>query len=154
RLLRRNVATTNPAKPNFVILTGGQRSQGVELETALDLLPGWNLTAAYAYIDAKVTEDTVIPVGTRTQNVPNNSYSLWPRYEFQRGWARGIGLGIGGRYYSAQAGDLKDTFQIPRYGLADALVSYRHGRFRVQLNVNNMFNKRYFPGSYDALYVL
>lgn len=153
-LLRRNVATPNPANPNFVLLTGQQRSQGIEVETTLNLLPGWNLTAAYAYVDAKVTEDNLIPIGTRAQNVPRNSYNLWTRYEFQRGRARGIGFGIGGQYYSAQAGDQMDTFQIPRYGLADALVSYRRGRFRLQLNINNLLNKRYFTGSYDAFYVL
>jgi iron complex outermembrane recepter protein len=154
RLLRRNVATPNPANPNFVLLTGEQRSRGIELETTLNLLPGWSLTAAYAYVDAKVTADNAIPVGTRTQNVPRNSYNLWTRYEFQRGRGKGIGFGIGGQYYSAQAGDQLDTFQIPRYGLADALVSYRRGRFRLQLNINNLLNKRYFTGSYDALYVL
>ena len=153
-LLRRNVATPNPVNPNFVLLTGEQRSQGIELETALNLLPGWSLTAAYSYVDAKVTKDNAIPVGTRAQNVPRNSYNLWTRYEFQRGWARGFGFGRGAQYYSAQAGDQLDTFQIPRYGLADALVSYRHGRFRLQLNINNLLNKRYFTGSYDALYVL
>jgi iron complex outermembrane recepter protein len=154
RLLRRNVATPNPVNPNFVLLTGEQRSQGIELETALNLLPGWSLTAAYSYVDAYVTKDNAIAVGTRTQNVPRNSYNLWTRYEFQRGWARGLGFGIGGQYYSAQVGDQMDTFQIPRYGLADALVSYRQGRFRLQLNINNLLNKRYFTGSYDALYVL
>lgn len=154
RLLRRNVATPNPVNPNFVLLTGEQRSQGIELETTLNLLPGWSLTAAYSYVDAKVTKDNAIPVGARAQNVPRNSYNLWTRYEFQRGRARGIGFGIGGQYYSAQAGDQLNTFQIPEYGLADALVSYRRGRFRLQLNVNNLLNKRYFTGSYDALYVL
>jgi iron complex outermembrane receptor protein len=154
RLHRRNVATPNPANPNFVLLTGKQRSQGIELETTLNLLPGWSLSAAYAHIDARVTEDNAIPVGTLTQNVPRNSYNLWTRYEFQRGRARGIGFGIGGQYYSAQAGDQLDTFHILRYGLADALVFYRRGRFRLQLNVNNLLNKRYFTGSYDALYVL
>jgi iron complex outermembrane recepter protein len=154
RLLRRNVATPNPVNPNFILLTGEQRSQGIELETTLNLIPGWSLTAAYAYIDARVTADNAIPIGTRTQNVPRNSYNIWTRYEFQRGRARGIALGIGGQYYSAQAGDQLDTFQIPRYGLADLLVSYRRGRFRLQLNLNNTLNRRYFTGSYDPLYVL
>jgi iron complex outermembrane receptor protein len=154
RLLRRNVATTNPVNPNFVLLTGEQRSQGIELETTLNLRPGWNLSAAYAYTDAEVAEDSDIPVGTPTLNVPRNSYNLWTRYEFQRGWARGIGFGIGAQYYSAQSGDLMNSFQIPSYGLAGASASYRRGRFRLQLNVNNLLNKRYFAGSYDAIYVL
>jgi iron complex outermembrane recepter protein len=153
-LSRKNVTTANPANPSFVLLTGEQRSQGIEIETALQLLPGWNLIGAYAYIDSKVTEDNVITVGTRTQNVPRNSYNLWTRYEFQRGWARGFGLGAGGRYYASQVGDLTDTFRIPGYGLADASVFYGHGRFRLQLNLNNLLNKRYFTGSYDQYFVL
>jgi iron complex outermembrane recepter protein len=154
RLFRKNVATANPASPSFVQLTGEQRSQGIELETSLNLLPGWSLTAAYAYTDATVTKDTVIPVGTHTINVPKNSYNIWTRYEFQRGWARGISFGIGGRYYSSQSGDLMETFHIPSHGLADTAVSYRQGRFRLQLNVNNLLNKRYFAGSYNDVYVL
>jgi iron complex outermembrane receptor protein len=47
-----------------------------------------------------------------------------------------------------------NSFQIPSYGLAGASASYRRGRFRLQLNVNNLLNKRYFAGSYDAIYVL
>jgi outer membrane receptor for monomeric catechols len=62
--------------------------------------------------------------------------------------------GAGGRYYSSQVGDMTDTFRIPGYGLADAAVFYRHGRFRLQLNANNLLNKRYFTGSYDQYYVL
>ena len=154
RLFRKNVATANPVNQNFVVLTGGQRSQGIEAETALNLRPGWNLTAGYAYTDARVTEDTVIPVGTHTINVPRNSYNLWTRYEFQRGRARGLGFGIGGQYYSAQSGDQLETFHIPGYGLADASVSYRRGRLRLQLNLNNLLNKRYFAGSYSDVYVL
>lgn len=43
------------------------------------------------------------------------------------GWARGLGLGFGGTYYTDQSGDLLDTLKIPAYGLVDASVFYRRG---------------------------
>jgi iron complex outermembrane receptor protein len=67
--------------------------------------------------------------------------------------ATGIGLGIGTRDYSRQAGDLYNAFQLPSYGLTDASVSYRRGPFHVQLTACNLGDKRYYTGSYNDLYV-
>ncbi len=50
--------------------TEAQRSQGIEL------LPGWKVIASYAYIDAEVTKDNIIPIGNRVFNVPENQASL------------------------------------------------------------------------------
>lgn len=152
-LRRSNILTADVSHPNFYVLTGQQRSRGVEFETSALLRPGWNLTAAYAFIDARVTEDNTIPIGTRTWNAPRHSVSVWSRYEVQRGWARGLGFGAGVRYYTDQAGDLNDTFRIPSYGLVDASVSYEWQHWRLQLNAYNLANARYFTGSYDNLYV-
>lgn len=152
-LQRNNVLTPDVAHPNFFVLTGKQRSQGVEFETSALLRPGWNVTAAYAYIFARVTDDTQITPGTPTRNAPRNSGSAWTRYEFQRGWWRGIALGVGGRYYSRQAGDLTNSFQLPSYGLFEASISYRRGPFHIQLNGYNLADVRYATGSYSDVYV-
>jgi iron complex outermembrane receptor protein len=119
-LSRTNVTTSDAVHPNFYSVTGQQRSRGVELELTLQLLPGWNVTAAYSLIDAKVTDDTDIPVGTPTQNAPRHSVNIWSTYEVRRTWLRGLGVGFGGRAYTNQSGDLFDTFKIPGYGLLDA----------------------------------
>lgn len=152
-LVRQNVASNDPDHPNFVLMTGKQRSRGVELETSYRPTTGWNFIAAYTYIDAKVIEDTVTPIGTRTQNVPHHSISFWTTYEVERGWARGFGFGFGARRYTDQSGDLSDSFRIPSYGLADGSIFYRNGRLLVRANFNNLTDKRYFTGSYDQLYV-
>lgn len=152
-LIRSNLLTSDASHPNFYVLTGKQRSRGVEFEAAYTILRGWNMTAAYAFVNARVTEDNDIPVGTRTQNAPRNMFSTWTRYEIQRGFARGLAFGAGGRYYTDQAGDLYDTFRIGSYGVADASASYRIGRFSIQLNGYNLTNTRYFTGSYDIVYV-
>ena len=37
------------------------------------------------------------------------------------------------------------AFTLPSYALVDAGLSYRFGPWGVRLNVNNLFDKRYFP---------
>lgn len=64
--------------------TGEQQNQGVELDVSGEILPGWNIIASYAYIDAEVTEDNTIPVSNRLFNTPEHSASLWTTYEIQR----------------------------------------------------------------------
>lgn len=153
QLNRGNVSTSDPAHPNFYLVTGKQRSRGVELEATLHPLAGWNLTTAYSYIDAEVTQDTILPAGTPTINAPKNLFNLWSTYEVPRGLARGLGFGVGGRRYSDQSGDLAHSFQLPGYGVVDASVTYRRGPSQWQVNMNNLGNTRYWAGSYSNVYV-
>lgn len=152
-LERSNVLTPDFLHPNFSVLTGKQRSQGAEFELSSLLRRGWNVTAAYAYTFARVTADNQIPTGTPTWNAPRNSVSLWTHYELPQRKLQGIAFGLGIRYYSRQAGDLLNSFQIPSYGLTDASVSYRRGPFHVQVNSFNLADVRYATGSYSNVYV-
>ena len=56
-LTRTNVLTEDPNDPIFSIQSGKQRSHGVELDVAGEILPDWNITAGYAYNDASVVEE-------------------------------------------------------------------------------------------------
>jgi iron complex outermembrane receptor protein len=153
QLNRKNVATTDPAHPNFYLLTGEQRSRGVELEATLHPLTGWNVTTAYSYINAEVLKDTSLAAGTPTINSPKNLFNIWTTYEVPHGAARGLGFGVGGRHYTEQSGDLADSFQLPGYGIVDASVTYKRGRSHWQLNANNVGDTRYASGSYNDVYV-
>lgn len=153
-LTRQNVATSDPQNPGFYRVTGEQRSRGVELDVATRPRPGWDFIVAYAYTDAVVTKDNDIPVGDRTLNVPRHAFNAWTKYALQSGPLRGLGFGVGGRYYSDQAGDLPNTFKLPAYGLLDMALFYTRGPLHFQVNVENVLDARYFPGSYDRNYVL
>lgn len=156
QLTRSNVATENLATPDPFdsIVTGQQRARGFEFEIAANPLPGLELTAAYTYINAEVTQDNVLPVGTPLQGVPENCLNMWIKYTLQEGVLKGLGVGLGGTYYSSQSGDIANTFDLPAYGVMDAAVYYKRGRCRAQVNFNNILNSRYFVGSYDELFVL
>ena len=153
QLNRKNVATSDIPHPTYYLVTGQQRSRGVEFEATLHPLAGWNVTTAYSYINAEVTQDKVLAVGTPTLNAPKNIFNVWTTYEVPRGVVRGLSVGIGGRRYTDQSGDLANSFRLPGYGIVDASATYRRGRAQWQLNANNLVNARYYSGSYNNLYV-
>ena len=95
-LTRENVATSNLSTPdpNDATVSGEQRSQGFEFEVAARPIAGLELTAAYACLDAEVTEDNDIPVGIPLLGVPEHSVNAWLKYTLQEGSLRGLGFGV------------------------------------------------------------
>ena len=53
-----------------------------------------HLSVAYAYQDAEITRDQSATVldGARLAAVPENSFSLWNRYDFTPMWGVGVGV--------------------------------------------------------------
>ncbi len=152
-ITRSNVLTTDPANPNFSVQTGEQRSTGVELIATGEILPGWNIVAGYAYTNARITEDNTFEVGNRLNNVPENAFSLWSTYEIQSGDLQGLGFGLGLFYVGERQGNLENTFQVPGYTRTDAALFYNRNNFRIAINIENLFDIRYFEASESELRV-
>jgi iron complex outermembrane recepter protein len=152
-LTRSNVLTADPTDPNFSIQTGEQRSRGIELNLAGELLPGWNIFAGYSYMDARITKDNTFPIDNRVLNAPENSFNLWTTYEIQRGLLQGFGGGLGFFFVGERQGDLENSFTLPSYFRTDASVFYRRGKLRVALNIRNLFNVDYFESSFSDTFV-
>ena len=146
-LVRQNVATDDPQHPMFYVVTGEQRSRGIEVEGGWLPTAAWELRGAYAYLDAEVTQDTTLPVGIPLANVPRNSASLWGKYTVQAGALQGLGLSLGAVYNSDkhfyEYGDR--LYTLPSYTLIDAGVSYAFGTAELQLTASNLTDRRYFP---------
>jgi len=153
-LRRSNVLTQDPANPGFQVQVGEQASNGVELDIAGEILPGWNIIANYAYTNARVTQDNEFPVGRRLINVPEHAASLWTSYEIQEGDLAGLGVGVGVYFQGERNGDFRTPFILPSYTRTDASIFYRRGHFRTQLNFQNIFNVRYFEGARDQFRVI
>lgn len=149
-LTRSNVLTEDPDNPGFQIQTGEQNSRGVELSLTGEILPGWSIFTGYAYTDARITEDNTFQPGSQLPNVPYHSFNLWTAYEIQRGDLQGLGFGLGLFYVGDRAGDLDNTYQIPSYFRTDAAIYYRRDRFRVTLNIKNLFDTEYFANASSA----
>jgi len=150
-LTRSNVPTADNrpgVPPGFSIQVGEQRSRGVELSLAGEILPGWNIIGGYAYTDARTTQDNDISVGSRLPLVPENSFNLWTTYEIKQGSLQGLGFGLGLFFVGEKVPFNRDpTFQIPSYLTTDAAIFYRRDRFRAALNIKNLFDVTYFEAA-------
>jgi len=157
-LTKTNVTTPDPnpalAVQGFQVQLGEQRSRGIELDVAGELLPGWKIIASYALTDAEVTADNAIPVGNQLKNVPQNQASLWTTYEIQKGDLKGLGFGLGLFYVGERQGNLENSFQIKDYLRTDAALYYRRNGFNAAINVRNLFNIDYVSAvNFGSLYV-
>lgn len=152
-LTRSNVLTTDPNNPQFEIQTGEQSSRGVELNVAGEILPGWSITAGYAYNDARITEDNTFTEGNSLKNAPENAVSLWSTYRISKGSLSGLGFGLGLFYVGERQGDLDNTFTLPDYLRTDAAIFYERDQFKAALNVRNLFDINYFETAESDLRV-
>ena len=147
-LTRTNVLVTDPNNQDFQIQTGEQNSQGVELSLTGEIFPGWNISAGYAYTNARITKDTTFEVGSRLESVPDHSFNVWTTYEIQKGDLKGLGFGLGLFFVGDRPGNLQNTYDIPSYLRADASIFYKRDRFQVGLNFKNLFDTEYFEIGY------
>ena len=148
-----NLTTTDPENPQFEIQTGEQNSQGIELKTQGEILPGWNIVASYAYTNAEVTEDNVFEVGNSLANVPENAVNFWNTYTISEGDLAGLGFGLGLSYIGEREGDLDNSFQLNDYFRTDAAFYYRRNDLNLALNFQNLFDVDYIEFADDDLRV-
>ena len=148
-----NLTTEDPENLQFDIQTGEQNSQGIELQTKGEILPGWNITASYAYTDAKITEDNELTIGNSLANVPENAVNLWTTYTISEGSLSGLGFGLGLFYVGEREGDIDNSFQLDDYLRTDAAIYYRRDKLNLALNFNNLFDVDYVDTSNGDLSV-
>ena len=96
-LERTNVAIADPLDPTHSILVDGQRVKGVELGIAGNITSSWSVMGAYAYQDGEIVNNQTATVlkGARLAALPENTFSLWNRYDFNPMWGVGLGSSIG-----------------------------------------------------------
>ncbi len=153
-ITKSNVLTANPVNTDFSIQVGEQKSRGIELDVTGEILPGWNIIASYAYLNAQITEDNTYEVGNRLNPIPQNSASLWTTYTIQSGSLRGMGFGAGVFFVDQRPGDLDNSFFLPDYTRVDAAIYYDSDDFRAALNFKNLFDTEYFAGSQNRAAVV
>ncbi len=151
RLDRTNVPTPDPGTFFTSIQTGAQRSEGIEADVIYEPSPAFSLLASYGYSDARVTADTVIPVGSRLPRVPDHRGRIAARYRFLDGDLKGLEVGAGVTAASDSVIALPNGAEVDGYVVADAQASYTLGGIRIGLRVDNLFGADYFvPYQYFA----
>jgi catecholate siderophore receptor len=142
RLDRNHVKNTDPNDPTRLVGTGQQRTQGLVASAAGNLTPRWKITGGYANFSAHVTQDTAAtPAGRRVGLVPRHQATVWSTYDLTI--RLGIGAGIVGQ--SGMFTSFTNQVRLPSFTRADAAAYYRIGRYRLALNLENLFDAAYYP---------
>lgn len=155
RTYRENVSTPDPTDLRFVMAVGEQRHQGVEFDVNGQPVPGLNLNATFAYLDAVITEDNRAgAVGSYPTRVPRGYMGrLFATYQIQSGPLQGFGLGGGVYFHGKYEVSVPNSIKTDEYQRVDAVLFYRGSkRYDVAVNIRNLLNATYIesPGGINT----
>ena len=142
RLDRTNTRATDPNDPTRIVQTGSQRTNGFELGVNGSITRAWKVAGGYAYQDAWITSATAAArAGAQVAQVPHHMFSLWNNYQFHPRLGAGLGVLSRANMFAA----IDNVVTLPSYTRADAAIFYSlTEKMRLQANVENLFNRRYF----------
>jgi catecholate siderophore receptor len=142
-LIRTNVPIPDPSGNGLFIPSGAHKIRGFETAVTGYVMPDWQTMFGYAYTDARITSATsatIVP-GNRVQLVPYNQFSLWNKYQINPTWAAALGV----IYFSDSFASSDDSVRLLGFVRVDAaLYAKVDENWRVQFNVENIFNKGYW----------
>ena len=139
---------------------GASKVDGFELGLNGNITEKWAVSAGYTYLDSESTKNGVSCRGTNCTdqtvfngnvmpNVAKNSATLWTTYDILPQFTLGAGAVAMDKVY----GDLANTKFVPGYVRYDAMARYNVNKnVDLQLNVNNLSDKRYFTKAYASHY--
>ncbi|MFM9827665.1 MAG: TonB-dependent receptor [Sphingomonas sp.] len=141
--LDRSNTRSPSAVAGVIVQTGRQRSRGIELEGRGEVLPGWQLSFAYALQEARIAETTAAaPAGRAVGLVPRHALSTFSRVALTK-W---LGAGLGVTYQSEKFTSISNAVRLPAFTRLDAALFARlTDRIDAQVNIENITNTRYFP---------
>ena len=130
--------------------SGRVRSQGVEAEASGEVLPGLELFAGYTYNTTKFLSDPTQEGDIFSTWTPKHMLRVWANYRLP-GTLNKYSIGSG---VNVQTDTLSSDrkFGLPGFAVWKARVGYQvNNEVSVALNVNNLFDKKYFVPSYNTL---
>lgn len=158
RLEKQDMRVTDPANPGFFIKTGKTRTEGIEIGLQGDVTSWWQVYGGYAHLDAKTIDPiagnantpgnsgaTNIPANRKLPLVPMNTFSFWNKFDLGSGWGTALGVIYQGDSFAT----INNTTQLQSFYRVDGAVYYTFsgGKTRIALNIENLFDKEYFPTS-------
>lgn len=137
---------------------GEVEAKGIELSAAGKITEKWNVFGGYIYLDTEQTKtsDYGLPTdmaiggastkGKQLAGVAKNSASLWTTYDILPSLTVG-----GGAYYMDRVfANPNNSLYVPSYVRWDAMANYKvNDRVNLQLNLQNLTDKRYFNQTYN-----
>ena len=138
-----NRRTSDPNDPTLTVMTGLQRSRGVELTATGKLVGNWYMRGGVGVQDTTIEKDNNGLEGKRVNNVAKHNGSLFLTWKPEMGWYGETGLTLVGQRYADNA----NTTVLPGYGRWDALVGYRFKDWDLRAALNNITDREYYASA-------
>ena len=148
RLQRGNVAVPDPENAGATLLVDAQRTTGVELGLEGDLTSRWSVAGGYAWQRGVITHSisASAEAGARLPHMPSHWMSLWNRLALTSRFAAGLGV----LYRSDIFASTDNRVRLPGWVRVDAAAYYDlDDRWRLQVNVENLADDRYFASAHN-----
>lgn len=146
RLDRTNTSAPDPNDAALLVQTGSQRTRGIELGASGSLTEKLQIVGGAAWQEAEiVSATTAAKAGAKVALVPERTLSLWTRYQL----LSPLGIGIGIIDQSDMFAAIDNSVTLPGFTRVDGALFVRVGPgLSAQLNVENLFDERYYPTSH------
>ncbi|WP_336335379.1 TonB-dependent siderophore receptor [Pseudomonas putida] len=141
-----NRRTRDPNDPTITLLTGLQRSRGIELTATGNIVGNWYVRGGIGLQDATIVKDNNGQEGNRISDVAKRNGSLFVTWKPELGWYAETGLTLVGERYA----DTQNTTVLPGYGRWDALAGYRTHDWDVRAALSNIADKTYYSSATSA----
>jgi iron complex outermembrane receptor protein len=143
------INANDPSNPDLLRQVGQQQSRGIEFDVYGQVLPNLSVTANFAvnktFIAVSANESEV---GNILPNAPGNQGGVWVKYTFTTPVLKGVGVAAGANFVSSRT-TFNAALTLPSYTVADAALYYTVDRFKLSVNMNNIFDKTHWVGGYD-----
>ncbi len=159
QLDRSNTPAIDPNGSGYVVLTGESRTRGIELAATGKITDKWQTIASYAFQDAAITSaikkssttSSNYSTGNKVALTPHNTFALWNKYDFTQKFAAGLGI----INQSGQFADAGNSTRLKGFTRFDGAVYYKiNPSYRLQLNVENIFDHDYIQTAHSATNIL
>ncbi|MBF8727687.1 TonB-dependent receptor [Pseudomonas putida] len=141
-----NRRTRDPLDPEVTLLSGLQRSRGIELTAMGNVVGNWYVRGGVGLQDATIVKDNNGQQGNRINDVAKRNASLFVTWKPELGWYAETGLTLVGQRYA----DNQNTTVLPGYGRWDALAGYRTQEWDVRAALSNIADRTYYSSATSA----
>lgn len=145
-----NERNTDLLTPNVFLLSGKRHTDGIELEAAGRINRNWEVFAGIGRYKAIIDQTTnANELGRVPLLSPPYTANLWTTYKLGGGWKAGGGFQSVGMRYGQNA----NTTAVPGYISWDAMLAWEQRRYALRLNVQNLFDKKFYDQVYQGFSV-
>ena len=144
---RDNGVAVDPANPERSVLTG-TKTRGWELQLDGTLNDWWSVNAGYSHLEGRELGRFVNGVAANRDlaQLPEDMLSLWSRFTV----TPRLGFGVGVIHQAEQFASLSNTVTLPDFTRVDLAAFFEvSDKLSLQLNVENLFDERYFPAAHN-----